>query len=566
MANRDTTALIEQLVIDMVENTQGLISADKLRSRLIDIVQSRGLFEVFQNTKKYQQNEHVSFTDNQIYKCITDTNAGETPVTHPAKWQIIGSISTITAAIVSYTNYGYSNVEEALDAHETTLAALIPSPPPGLTGMILTMVTYQALAAATGDLHECTDDTTPDGSIDDVYNASSGDLSSEIDSVVQDTVPLDENDNSGTYNTLEIVSEGDPYDGQLGQGIYKVLNAIVRATSALTFAQHTYRLIHSETGLSALLSFYVDNPGTPVVSNSIITLPANATKYISGVPSLQSGDNIGVEIDISGAVQTHYHPTRVAHITGDGTDSKDIAPPVTPPNEGAIMNLSDTLQILADTFVAALNITAIGYNSKGNAGASSIISTNAYVDDVSDESQRLTAGSGLYPASGYGVAFDPTQSIKTVYTGELQMKNGKYQAPSGNYTANLPTAGEDFDNGMGTDERFCIPLAAFSVNNASGFTITINDAENFSGEETTDLFVQVKVQGITGWLDANKAFSLTGSPVNDGDACMVLFDSTATSKRVSFGDTLRTGLVYVRVGLPMGDNKKFSGITISNIV
>lgn len=566
MANKDTAKLIEDLVADIVENTEGLISADILRGRLIDILQSRGLFETFQGTKLYYQNEHISFTDDNIYKCIEDLDeTGQSPTTHPLKWKVIGALGSITAAIVAYVKHSYTTVEEALDSHEAKLAALIPDPPPGLTGRSLTMVLYTALAAGSGDSHSCTDETQPEASIEDVYNANSGDLSSEIDSVIIDTVPLDANDNTGSYGSIIIVREYDPYEGVLGQGVYSVLEAIIKASSALTVALHTYRLIHSETGITNTLSFYVDDPGTPVVSNVSLQLPANATKYISGVPSLQNGDNIQVDIDVTGAVGSHYNPTRVARIEGDGTNNVDIAPPLTPPANGDTLDLSTLISIQPGAFTENMQITSRGYNSKGDAGSNNVNNSNVYVDDVSDESARLTAGSGLYPATGYGAAYDSTQSIKTVYTNELQHKNGKYQAPSGDYTGNLPTAGENLNDGMGVDDRYCIPLTPFSISNVSGFTIELNDSENFSDAVTSDLTVQVKVEGVTGWLDANAAYS-SGSPVNDGDPCQVFFDSDGDSKRVTFGDVLRTGLVYVRVGLPMGDIKKFSGITISNII
>ncbi len=566
MANKDTTALIQALVADIIENTQGLISGTKLQARLIDIVQSKGLCEVFQTGKKYYQNELIVFTDKQFYKCLTNTLAGESPTTHPAKWEVIGSVGSITAAVVSYAYYGYSNVKEALDAHEAKLNALVPDPPVGLVGRALAMVLYTALEAGTGTSHQCTDDQTPDGTIDDVYDAQNGELSCKIDTVQTGLIALDENDNSGTDGDLIIVQEKDPYVSQLGQGIYKVLDAIIRSATNLSIGQHTYQLIHSVTGLSSVLTFYVDNPGTPVISGSQLTLPASASKYISGVPSLEAGDEIDVEITIQNAVGKHYHPTKIGQIGATQTNQIDLPPPATPPAEGADVIVSDILTILVGAYTENMTIVGYGYNSKGVQGAAENIQSDIYIDDVSDESTRKIAGSGQYPGAGYGGVFNSQQSLKTVYTEELQLKNGKYQRPNGNYLNVEPDPGENYDDGMGADWRYAIPIAPITLSNASGFTVELSNPENFgSTPETADLRLYIKVEGVTGWLDANKPFSLVGSPSNDGDACMVVFESTGNEKRVSFGDTLRSGQLYVRVGLPDGDNKKFGNVIVKNI-
>jgi hypothetical protein len=39
--------------------------------------------------------------------------------------------------------------------------------------------------------------------------------------------------------------------------------------------------------------------------------------------------------------------------------------------------------------------------------------------------------------------------------------------------------------------------------------------------------------------------------------------SSAASKQITFGSTARSGTIYVRIGLPAGSDKKFTGITIS---
>jgi hypothetical protein len=195
--------------------------------------------------------------------------------------------------------------------------------------------------------------------------------------------------------------------------------------------------------------------------------------------------------------------------------------------------------------------------------------TGCRVDTVSDEGSRLRSGSGQYPAAGYGSAYDSAISLKDAgYTEELMLLNGQYQVPVGNFAGVQPTPGPDYGSGIGTNYRYAILNAAFAGNSVSGFTITFQNSSglSLSDLDTDNIRVQVKVEGVTGWLDANKSFALVGAPVNDGDACMVNSQSTATVRRVSFGNVPRTGNIFVRVGLPAASAKKFGGIAISDIV
>lgn len=567
MANKATDILIQSIIEDILENTTGEISGDKLQARLLDIVQSRSLFEQFQSGKAYFQNEHVSFSDDQIYRCEENTDAGESPTTHPLKWKVIGSVSSITAAIVQYTNHGYTNVEEALDNHETIITGLIPNPPEGVGGRDLDMTIYEANEAVTGTLHECTNDVTPDGLMEAAYDADNGTLSAEVDGSPDGSKGLTPGDDAGVYDSLVIENERDPNEGDVGAGIFKVLDGIVRAKASLSYGQHTYQLIHSVTGISSLLSFYVDNPGTPVVSNIQLVLPANATKYVSGVPSLKADDDIDIDLTISNAVGKHYNKDRVAKVWSVETTEDILAPPVTPPNENGDINVSSVITILAGVYIENITVKSFGVNSADIEGATLETVSNIYVDDVSDEIGRLVAGSGDYPTTAYGNPFNTLSSLKTVYTEELQMINGIYQKPTGNYTSALPTPGENYNDGMGGLARRCIPKnAEFTLNNAVGFTIEINDPEGFNAIEQTSFYLQVKVEGVTGWLDANKGTGFVANPVNDGDPCLSLFNSTPTEKRISFGDVPVSGICYVRIGIPFDDNKKFSGLTIKNIV
>ena len=185
------------------------------------------------------------------------------------------------------------------------------------------------------------------------------------------------------------------------------------------------------------------------------------------------------------------------------------------------------------------------------------------VDTVSIETTRKTSGSGQYPISSYGGTFDSTQSLKTYYTEEMQLKNGIYQIPNGVYT--FYSGGPDYSTGMGTLNRW-VTFNMGSVSGKSTFDFTIGGALNFGGSQVTSgLYFYIKCEGVTGWIDGNASYPGSGSPTNDGDPAMVFANSSATVKRVTFGAIPRSGTVYVRIGFPYNSNKTFTTMSMSTI-
>jgi len=473
----------------------------------------------------------------------------------------------VTAGIVGDAIVTPATLKTLLDPMRTQLGTLIPPPPNGLAGRSIVMSLYTALEEGSGDSHACTDNLKPVGSVSGFYDGNAGVLTAEIDTVVSGTRSLTSGSDIGSYDALNITNDYDPIPpGQPGAGLYKQLDANVQSELDLDLGVHSYRLKHSLTGDSALKEFWIDNPDAVTVSGVSVNLPTT-TRMVSGVPSLSVGDSLLVSFTVDDAVKKHYNGTRLARLQSSWTQSRNIAPPVTPPvEEASVGYTNEVIQVLTNVYTEDLVVSVLGYNSKDVAGVTHNENTGARVDTKSME-QRKEAGGGLYPTTGYGGAYDSAQSLKDYYTEELQLLDGKYQRPNGNYSGNLPTGGPDYTTGMGSDIRWVLfDMGVLSA--ASSFVITLNDTEGtWSGVETSGLYVQVKVEGATEWLDANKAFSLVGAPVNNGDACMVFGDSTESTKKVSFGNTPRSGLLLIRIGLPSGSDKKFGqDVMVNNIV
>ena len=93
--------------------------------------------------------------------------------------------------------------------------------------------------------------------------------------------------------------------------------------------------------------------------------------------------------------------------------------------------------------------------------------------------------------------------------------------------------------------------------------MTIQGASNLTNTLQSNFALYVYVSGATGWLDANAAYAGVITPVNNGDAALDYSNSTPTFKRATFGTTVRTGNVFVRVGVKSGTNVSFTNIILS---
>jgi hypothetical protein len=459
--------------------------------------------------------------------------------------------------------------QKALDEIDTTLNKLAPAKPAYLSAVTMSLSSYQAdrsdVPTTTED--RCTDVLRPVGTCSNFFDGDNGVLTARVDTVDRGNRTLTTSSDVGTYGYLGITADVDPYLGQAGkEGFWKQLTANITPTADLSIGAHSYSMEHSITGNSQINNFYVDDPVTPSISNKSSVYNSGTTKKVSGVPTLDTGNTIRIQFRVSNAVKTHYHRTQVASITSTGsvTNSPSIAPSSTPYSNGANIDVDTTVTVASSRYTEGAAWTFYGYNSKGTSGSSSQTST-IRVDTVSNElsgsAMRKTSGSGQYPSSGYGSTYDSTADLKTTNTEELQMLNGLYRWPTGNYTSNLPTAGPDYSSGMGSGTRW-VTFNPGSVSNISAVTIAFSSASNFgSNAIVSGLSLYVKVEGATGWVDGNAAYPGVGNPVNDGDPAEVVGSSTATSHRVTFGSVTRSGQLYVRVGLPASSTKTFAYIT-----
>ncbi len=480
--------------------------------------------------------------------------------------------SSFADGLLSFTPT--TTVTDAIDEVNEILNKLAPAKPQNLSAVTISLSSsYSATETSSGTSRSnVTSSTTPQTNTTSAfYDGDSGTLSAYIDGslATNSSQVLTTSDDSGTYGSLIIASDVDTYSGQSGkEGFWKQLTARILSASSLATGSHTYQLRHSGTGDTNTLTFYVDDPVTTSITSTSSSFSGSTSSYISGVPTLSSGTTFTVSFTINDAIKQFYNTTQVATITGSSILSSSVSHSITgvqTPN-ATITVSGKTCTVGSSKYSETNSLTITPYNSAGNSGTTASISLGARVDTVSNESSRLLAGSGQYPTTGYGAGntFTSSNSLKTVYTEELQLLNGVYCWPSANYSSNTPTAGPDYSSGMGSSDRWVIFQHGVSLSNISAFTFTIDGSSNFGSTAiVTGIKIYAKVEGVTGWIDCNAAYSPGTNPSSDGDAALVIANSTATSKRITFGTIARSGTLYIRIGLPAASNKTFSGVSIT---
>jgi hypothetical protein len=496
--------------------------------------------------------------------------------------------------------------EDAFDKIETILGKLAPAKPANLSTRILTTnaTTYTAYTASgvTPTLFSTiTTNARPTASWTFVaatsgssttlsYDADAGVLQAEVDGVVsaasQDTFTT--SSDVGTFGNLIVNSDLDPYNGTFGQqGFWKGFIASVAPTASLALGPHSSRLLHSTTGNSSLFTWSRDNPSTPTVTAITGSSTGGTTRYVSGVPTLATGETVIIAVTASNVVSQFYNSTRIIAAIGNNlvAPSVNATLPTTPPASASLVSSSITLTVATNAYATASTYTATAYNSAGTTATSTWTPlTSIRVDTISNEGSRARSGIGWYPnidtsISGAGARF--TASANLTGSRELQMTNNLYHYPSSsNYNLNYPLPGPNYI-GLIAETTASFPgeavrWATFSGSVAAASNVSIaftGTNAAFVGVQTTGsmrLYVRVSGSAATnGWIDGSTAYPGTGNPLNNGDPALVVGSSTTTTKVVTFGSIVKTGVVFVRVGIPSsslaGSTRAFSGVTITQV-
>lgn len=460
---------------------------------------------------------------------------------------------------------------------DTYLNKLLPAKPQNLSAIqnLSIVGAYSASESGTGTIHPiCTDSITPDTTTaNNFWDGDEGTLSVEYDTIEDGNRILSPVDDTGTYISLRISSDVDYYVGQAGkEGFWTALTAFARRTLGLSVGAHSVQLKHTKTGNTNLVEFYVDDPVTPSVqATPSVVLPA-VTRYISGVPSFAAAQQVQTSFSVLDCVKTHYNSVRAARVQGTEITAinlnavSDTVAGSIPINNDTLAYNNKAVTLLDTVYNENVQLNYYAYNSKNVISLVTAVPLLSRIDTVSNESSRFTSGPGQYPAAGYGSAFDSSISLVTL-TSELQLINGRYRYPTGNYASNAQGAGPNY-TGLAEAYRY-VTFRPVVLSAHSAFTLTIvGSVGTWTGASavTSGIQIYARVDGAVpsaGWIDCNAAYPGTGNPTNNGDPAMVVGSSTFIVKRVTFGTAVKTGQLTIRIGIPVSSDKQFQSIIIT---
>src|SRR6266403_1697336 len=348
------------------------------------------------------------------------------------------------------------------------------------------------------------------------------------------------------------------------------------STTAKLRITHLYNSIVKQATISNIDTIYltgtyrIESASTPTASINSVTIPSMSGQKVSGVPTLNNGQIISISANISNGIK-YYYPSIIASstVTSASTLSVTISGSQTP---NSTYNYVRNHTISGSVTVESITSSVTPNDIFGSGSAILSTDTSKRIDTVgvakitTDTSIRklspVTGGQYETISGTYGlVQHDNTlNSVSDAYSYQLQVYGNNYRYPSGNFTA---FGGPNYTSLTQNSWRYS-DFSVTSISNKTNIDLTIVGATGITVNPygTANFRLYVKIEGVTGWLDANAAWA-AGTPISDGDASVDVGNSTsATVRRITFGAN-RTGNISVRVGINSGSAITFSGITIA---
>jgi hypothetical protein len=275
---------------------------------------------------------------------------------------------------------------------------------------------------------------------------------------------------------------------------------------------------------------------------------------------------------VSNAVRKFYNATWVASVSANEVLTTTALPTLLDRNEGSSPIFTITVPFLINKYNESVSLLATGRSAAGQTGTLAI-PTAIRIDTVSgnEPALRVQSGTGTFPTfgagpAGYGSIFVSTVSLTT--SEELQLRNGLFlYPPSVNYSTSIPS-GPNYTAVATTPAAAAtarwVTFNVGTITNQGNVVVTLLNATGISNPISA-WQCQITVQGVIGWLDLNAAYPGVGTPVANGDPCLAIALSSATVKYATFGPVVRTGPVYVRIGLAPASPIQFSGVSVTFI-
>lgn len=478
--------------------------------------------------------------------------------------------------------------ENAFDKVEVILEKLAPPKPLDINQVNLDLQgpAYQAYKQDTNTLYQnvIASNNISARTSNVFYDGENGILQGFYNqSLIGEKVLTTAND-QGVYSSLEILSDQDFHLGTAGkEGFWFALDAEVSQQNAPDASSFELKISHSlgdsekSTQVSGEIGVPIRGSSTSINSNYNISLN---TRQMDGINIATTSSVFKIEdLEVDGVIGSFYgHNLASATLNGHGSSSftkndietLDGVVSSGPPKYSEQVGFADkNISIYNNnTNLSTYSVTSKDYRGVSVTSQNFSITPNVFLDSSNTPSSRVKSGSGgNFPSAGsYGSSYDNSISLKSSGNEELQFSRSYFQFPSQDFSVYLSNT-ENYSTGVTAGLQNGYRWATFDMGNISKKTVTFNitGAQNFTADVSkviSNVQIYIKVEGQTGWLNANSPYPGVGNPVNDGDSALVGSASSATTRAVTFGTVNTSGKLYIRIGLT-NSNKKFQNIQLT---
>lgn len=433
----------------------------------------------------------------------------------------------------------------------------------------------------------------------------SGTLEVYINSAEDGSVVLNDSDNTGSFGSLQVLSN--PDFPEETPGFYKAIKARINKSSTVPVGYNEAYMEHTETGATNMVAWvYDDIANSPTISSTSYDLNTSTTgKFSSGIKHLTEGDTINVNGTIGNLTgQTYTDGTVMRFSTSPsvGTLNMDASQLGTGLTFPLSANLADqtisgkTLSISSTARFVESSVRVRGWNPQGSTSNQSVSGDpvlvytssleggnkphESQINGNSADAYRYYLGSSFTGDVPTGTLAAPTSSNwdsqqllnATGYEHEAVTVAGIAKQDQTNYTTGyIPvTSGADYS----TKDSDQYVTYVFNQSTLSGISIDINGS--YSGlwialpSISDDGSISPNALG-GNWWNTFELYNGSGAPGRNGDTnagCAVGSAASGSSGtvNVTFGTQSSTNstnnAVIIRIKLSSGDS--ISSISIGN--
>ena len=531
----------------------------------------------------------------------------------------LGEDTTGNLPLISSTT-----VQSSIDQINSILGLLAPTPPPNLSNILLSFESNHFIGRGTNGAQtsSITINTTQFfTSSHAFFNGDEGTLTAFSSSDggltfgTAGTRNLTTANDTGSYVSMSITADGDPYIGQTGTaGFYKQLSASITTSFSNSAIKRAVKLSHSTTGTTPNFEFYVSNDSLTIISNKSFSYnpSINGAHYQSGIRYIGNDDTITSSFTVTIPADRNFLNSsgRLALTGLYGLSNSSTVNNTNGFTPGQSTNVTKSLSINDNEFLvgdATLLFYRYSVSSISPVGDNIIVSNLLIDSKVEDENNpsngaqntfRSSSGRGhapsfalgnTIPTTKAGNAVSSTTTLNSENNFELQFSNGDFHWPTSiDYSLYIPTGpnysginlvGDTTNNFSENPMRYAF-FNIGTISDASGVDFVIKGTHGFDTTFGGDASFQQSSHDfqlgiiiietgtsnrVTQWIDANSPHDqVSNTTLQDYDKGAITGGTVASSgdltRKVTFGGVQKSGTVYVRIGYSYNTTRKFQYI------